>query len=226
MKKSLPGGDMFFEESHVVLLTTWLEFKVWQWGSQMGAAQQKKKRKEMKDEQWPQGGTSVHVLVTGMEPKRAVDNSTGGTILVENDAAGLTAPFSAPWDGHSTYISRHDLICPCQRNCRLLTWMKPQTKHRATRPLCKQISLCSRAKGLKIPQTGYEARCWGWRTPTSDKRICSINATVARQWGRKRGSVRRACLRGRVLIVYGCDLADKRLNLSGTGYPHGTSVCQ
>lgn len=42
--------------------------------------------------------------------------------------------------------------------------------------------------GLKIPQTGYEARCWGWRTPTSDKRMCSINATVARQWGRKRGN--------------------------------------
>lgn len=126
------------------------------------------------------------------------------------------------------FMSKPDQFkgCWCQRNCRLLAWMKPQTKHTATRPLCKQISLCSWAKGLKIPQTGYEACCWGWRTPTSDKRMCSINATVARQWGRKRGSDRRVCLCGRALIVYGCDLADKRLNLSGTGYPHGTSVCQ
>lgn len=50
--------------------------------------------------------------------------------------------------------------------------------------------------GLKIPQTGYEARCWGWRTPTSDKRMCSINATVACQQGRKRGNAGEwVCLR-------------------------------
>lgn len=42
----------------------------------------------------PQGGTSVHVLVTGTLPKRAINNSAGGAILVNNVAVGLAALFS------------------------------------------------------------------------------------------------------------------------------------
>lgn len=39
----------------------------------------------------PQGGTSVHMLVTGTPPKRAINNSAGGARLVNNVAVVPTA---------------------------------------------------------------------------------------------------------------------------------------
>lgn len=115
------------------------------------------------------------------------------------------------WRGQRTYFSfqtwlewRSEGCCWCCKRQRLFV------SRRYANVRWKQISPCSRAQGLKIPQTGYEALCWGWRPQTSDKRMCSINATVARKRERKRG---RRVLEGWHLSW----MADKRQHLSDTG---------
>lgn len=81
-------------------------------------------------------------------------------------------------------------------------------------PLCVTRAWGSQAGGrIKIPQTGYEAYRRGYRMPTSDKRMCSINAAVARQ--RREGAGGGHGRLGRVLSDTGCP--------AGTSAPVNTS---
>ena len=51
---------------------------------------------EIKDEQWPQGGTYAPTLVTSRQPEGAVNNSAGGTDVVRTDAAPFLSPCVRP----------------------------------------------------------------------------------------------------------------------------------
>lgn len=196
----------------------------------------KSRAKKWRTGQQPQGGTWVHTLVTGTLPGKGPSTTQQGEQF-SSTAVVLhccSVCFFCPTATRSLFLA-FNLITVDAAGV-----MRTRGQRYDGGVICKQTAFEFLGMvwdgrggwGLKIPQTGYEARCWGWRTPTSDKRMSSINATVARQRGRKRGNAGEwVCLKKKTTknrgwgggrSVYGYVSLDKRLNLSGAGYPPGT----
>lgn len=123
--------------------------------------------------------------------KRTISNSAGGTILVNMLLQVLQLLFLSDTKLVFHVKPNQCWRCWCQENSRLFTWMKPLTKD--TTALCKQISLSSRPRGLKIPQTGYEAAAEAGEL-RRQTRGCAGSMPLWHVNGEGRGETRSGCV--------------------------------